>query len=111
MYKQSLKAALLLLATATLVGCNSPVDETKMSEDILDSSSQDSGSCTLYNYGTGVHYFYCTEKDFAMAIAAFKQKNPTVVVTTVTGNGTGVHGKDEGYFVSTEPRETNTTEK
>ena len=55
----------------------------------------------------GVYFFPCTDS-FPAALGLFKQKHPELVVTAMTGIGTGVvmyeGGRDIGFVVSTEKK-------
>lgn len=49
-------------------------------------------------YGNGVYYFNCTERQFAVSLADFLS-DTTKSVQTMTGDGSSGYGSDAGYFV------------
>jgi hypothetical protein len=53
------------------------------------------------NYGNGVYYFRCTNNTFAKSLSLFLSDS-TKKVKAVAGDGTGVNGYNEGFFVIVE---------
>jgi hypothetical protein len=63
-------------------------------------ASKGNGQVTLpTSYDNGVYYFDCTQANFGRSLSAFIIAHPELEVTAMTGNGTGIYGYDEGYFV------------
>ncbi len=69
-----------------------------------DTANVGQGGCTPLDYRNGVFYFPCVESDFANSLSRFVAERPSLRTVTMTGNGNGGHGRDNGYFVLTEQR-------
>jgi hypothetical protein len=52
-------------------------------------------------YDNGVYYFDCSDKKFAESLSRFIEKSvvDSLEIKSVVGNGSGLYGKDNGYFV------------
>ena len=88
--------ALLFIVVAVgllgLVGCDPDL--------AADPGKVASGSVKdVVDYKNGVYYFDYTEAEFANALSKFIADHPELEFVGVTGNGTGGHGYDRGYFV------------
>jgi hypothetical protein len=61
-------------------------------------------SATVTDYGNGVYYIRARgQMEFGNALSAFIKNHPILRVMAVTGNGSGVHGTNTGYFIVTRP--------
>ena len=49
------------------------------------------------SYGNGVYYFPCFGEKFAVSLSQFVSDGSRIVA--MTGDGNGVYGSDDGYFV------------
>lgn len=78
-----MKKILLLLSVVLLAGCDYPIEEYHT---------------TPRSYGSGVFYFPVAEERFSQSLAEWRKKN-TCDIVAVTGDGNGVYGRDQGYWV------------
>lgn len=83
----------LILFIFTLFSCNNPSDGT------IESVQKVGDIYKPANYGNGVYYFECVDKIFAISLSDFLQKNPSIEVKAITGNGTSAQGNNTGFFV------------
>jgi hypothetical protein len=115
------KVIIILGITASVTACGNNVEKEPVIADLTTVQSQfgpptkaqqySPGNCPVDAQYNGVYYFACKNDTFFHALAQFKADRPDLVVAAMTGNGTGYMGRDIGYYVSTEPRETKSTEK
>lgn len=80
-----------LCAVFTIAGCDNAGNSNNVK------IGQTTGN--VVDYGNGVFYFKSTEDVFANNLSAFIAGHPDLLLVSIAGNGTGVHGADNGYFV------------
>jgi hypothetical protein len=73
-------------------------------DDTADSGSVGGVGCMPLDYKNGVYYFGCTGAEFGNALSRFRVEHPDDEVVSMTGNGTGAYGTDQGYFVVVSPK-------
>jgi hypothetical protein len=77
-------------------GCSAPLNFPQPSELM---APQD--------FNNGVYYFPCNKGIFAGSLAKFKGEHSELIVTAISGDGTGSYGTDIGYYVNTEVKTSN----
>lgn len=75
-----------------LVGCDFAAKEQKQ----VNSTSTDN---SIYEYGNGVYYISGDANTLGEKLSQFIADHPKLEVVTISGNGTGVYGKDLGLWV------------
>lgn len=118
--KNLVNIMLSLIVALLVVSCDNKPTKTIVGEDgktyevINDSSPQlmqDLGN-GVQDFGNGVYYFTYNQVKFAQALSEFIGQHPELKFVSATGNGTGSSaggyewGRDKGYFVVFEKRET-----
>ncbi|MEK7640814.1 MAG: hypothetical protein AAB389_02360 [Patescibacteria group bacterium] len=78
------------VAFACLVGCDRAADPTSVAT---------VSPTKVVDYKNGVYYFDYRGPDYANALSKFIAEHPDLEFVDSTGNGTGGHGSDRGYFV------------
>jgi hypothetical protein len=53
----------------------------------------------VVDYGNGVYYFNYTGTGFGNALSTFLSEHRELELLSMTGDGTGAYGSDDGYFV------------
>jgi hypothetical protein len=86
---------LLILLTVIAAGCTTSSDKNKVGNTVI---------VNPIEYGNGVLFFSCTEARFANSLSSYLELHPDMRVDAIAGDGTGIHGLDQGYFVVVEKR-------
>lgn len=68
-------------------------------ENVSEITNVAAAEVSVTDYGNGVFYFDNVKSSFGNTLSGFIKTHPDLELVSIAGNGTGLQGMEEGYFV------------